>query len=185
MMSSNIDHLGITAPDGHFESLVEWYKKALSPLGYKEIMRFPGMVGLGSEIPDFWITQKETHIPSGFHFAFTAPSMVTSPTLSSYDFHFKTLCYIFRLTPVDRAAVDAFHTVAIDAGGTCNGKPGLRPEYHENYYGAFVLDPIGNNVELVSPGTLFLHSRGLFGNSRLAILPKPRRSNMIGRSHCS
>nr|ABA70588.1 hypothetical protein [Penicillium chrysogenum] len=158
MMSSNIDHLGITAPDGHFESLVEWYKKALSPLGYKEIMRFPGMVGLGSEIPDFWITQKETHIPSGFHFAFTAPN---------------------------RAAVDAFHTAAIDAGGTCNGKPGLRPEYHENYYGAFVLDPIGNNVELVSPGTLFLHSRGLFGDSRLAILPKTRRSNMLGRSHCS
>jgi hypothetical protein len=95
MMSSNIDHLGITAPDGHFESLVEWYKKALSPLGYKEIMRFPGMVGLGSEIPDFWITQKETHIPSGFHFAFTAPSMVTSPRLSSYDFPFKFLGYIF------------------------------------------------------------------------------------------
>lgn len=52
---------------------------------------------------------------------------------------------------LDRATVDAFHKAAIDAGGTCNGKPGLRPEYHENYYGAFVLDPVGNNVELVSP----------------------------------
>ena len=52
---------------------------------------------------------------------------------------------------LDRATVDAFHKAAIDAGGTCNGKPGLRPEYHEHYYGAFVLDLVGNNVELVSP----------------------------------
>jgi hypothetical protein len=83
-MSSNIDHLTITAPEEHFEPLIEWYKKALSPLGYKEIMRFPNIVGLGSEIPDFWVAQKETHIPSGFHFAFTAPSTVTSPRHSSY-----------------------------------------------------------------------------------------------------
>jgi hypothetical protein len=76
-MSSNIDHFAITAPEDHFEPLVEWYKKALSPLGYKEIMRFPNIVGLGSEVPDFWIAQKETHTPSGFHFAFTAPSTVT------------------------------------------------------------------------------------------------------------
>lgn len=95
MTSSNIDHLGITAPDEHFEPLVEWYKNVLSPLGYTEIMRFPGMVGLGSEIPDFWITQKETHIPSGFHFAFTAPSTVTSPRLSSCGFPFEIPSYIF------------------------------------------------------------------------------------------
>ncbi|CAI7658887.1 unnamed protein product [Penicillium pancosmium] len=123
MPSSNIDHITIPAPEEHFESLVEWYKKALSPLGYKEIMRFPGVVGLGSEVPDFWIFQKETHIPSGFHFAFTAPN---------------------------RAAVNTFYKAAIDAGGTCNGKPGLRPEYHENFYAAFVLDSIGNNVEMSS-----------------------------------
>ncbi|KAJ6133146.1 hypothetical protein N7471_008361 [Penicillium samsonianum] len=122
MPSSNIDHITTPAPEKDFEPLVEWYKKALSPLAYKEIMRFPGMVGLGSEFPDFWIAQKETHIPSGFHFAFSAPN---------------------------RATVDAFHRAAVEAGGTSNGKPGLRPEYHENYYGAFVLDPIGNNVEMV------------------------------------
>lgn len=85
MPSSNIDHITIPAPEEHFEPLVEWYKKALSPLGYKEIMRFPGVVGLGSEVPDLWIFQKETHIPSGFHFAFTAPSTVSSSYISTSD----------------------------------------------------------------------------------------------------
>lgn len=49
----------------------------------------------------------------------------------------------------DRATVDAFHRAAIAAGGQDNGAPGLRPEYHANYYGAFVLDPDGYNVEAV------------------------------------
>ena len=48
-----------------------------------------------------------------------------------------------------RAAVDAFYTAALAAGGTDNGAPGLRPHYHESYYGAFVLDPDGHNVEAV------------------------------------
>lgn len=49
----------------------------------------------------------------------------------------------------DHATVDAFHQAAIAAGGTCNGAPGLRPQYHKDYYGAFVIDPMGNNVEMV------------------------------------
>jgi catechol 2,3-dioxygenase-like lactoylglutathione lyase family enzyme len=49
----------------------------------------------------------------------------------------------------DMAAVDAFHAAALAAGGRDNGPPGLRPEYHAGYYGAFVLDPDGNNVEAV------------------------------------
>ena len=49
----------------------------------------------------------------------------------------------------DRAAVDAFHAAALAAGGRDNGKPGLRPEYHESYYGAFVIDPDGHHVEAV------------------------------------
>ncbi len=52
----------------------------------------------------------------------------------------------------DRASVDAFHEAAIAAGGHDNGRPGLRPEYHPTYYGAFVLDPDGNNVEAVRHG---------------------------------
>ena len=51
--------------------------------------------------------------------------------------------------PQTRAQVDAFYYAALDAGGTDNGEPGLRPHYHANYYGAFVLDPDGNNVEMV------------------------------------
>jgi catechol 2,3-dioxygenase-like lactoylglutathione lyase family enzyme len=49
----------------------------------------------------------------------------------------------------DRATVAAFHAAALAAGGRDNGAPGLRPEYHPNYYGAFVLDPDGNNIEAV------------------------------------
>ena len=51
---------------------------------------------------------------------------------------------------MDVATVDAFHAAALDAGGTDNGPPGRRPQYHERYYAAFVLDPDGNNVELVN-----------------------------------
>jgi catechol 2,3-dioxygenase-like lactoylglutathione lyase family enzyme len=51
--------------------------------------------------------------------------------------------------PQTRAQVDAFYYAALDAGGTDNGEPGLPPHYHTNYYGAFVLDPDGNNVEMV------------------------------------
>lgn len=49
----------------------------------------------------------------------------------------------------NRAQVNAFHAAAIAAGGRNNGDPGLRPHYHSNYYGAFVLDPDGNNIEAV------------------------------------
>ncbi|OJJ31444.1 hypothetical protein ASPWEDRAFT_45369 [Aspergillus wentii DTO 134E9] len=123
MPASCIDHLSIIASEEEFEDLIEWYKTVLSPLKYKEIMRFPGAVGMGKEVPDFWVTQKERTAPSQLHFAFTAP---------------------------DRDTVDSFYHTALAAGGTCNGPPGLRPEYHENYYGAFIIDPVGNNVELVT-----------------------------------
>lgn len=53
------------------------------------------------------------------------------------------------LCGADRAAVDAFYDAAIAAGGKDNGKPGVRSHYHSNYYGAFVIDPAGNNIEAV------------------------------------
>jgi catechol 2,3-dioxygenase-like lactoylglutathione lyase family enzyme len=59
-----------------------------------------------------------------------------------------TGCHLAWRAP-DRAAVDAFHRAALAAGGRDNGAPGLRPHYHPNYYGAFVIDPDGNNVEAV------------------------------------
>jgi hypothetical protein len=55
----------------------------------------------------------------------------------------------------DHATVDAFYNAAIEAGSTDNGKPGLRPQYHPNYYAAFVVDPLGNNFELVGFYALF------------------------------
>ncbi|GFF34678.1 hypothetical protein IFM61606_04743 [Aspergillus udagawae] len=120
-MPSTIDHVGIYAPKDQFESIIDWYKKALAPLNYKEIMRVPGAVGLGSETPDFWIAESDEQ-GRGIHFAFVAP---------------------------DHATVDAFHQAALAAGGKCNGAPGIRSQYHPKYYGAFVLDPLGNNVEVV------------------------------------
>ena len=55
----------------------------------------------------------------------------------------------FAFVAKDRDAVDAFYAAALKAGGKDNGAPGLRPHYHANYYGAFVLDPDGHNIEAV------------------------------------
>ena len=59
-----------------------------------------------------------------------------------------TGCHLCWKAP-DRATVDAFYQAALQAGGQDNGAPGLRPDYHPNYYGAFVIDPEGNNIEAV------------------------------------
>ena len=97
-----------------------FYEAALAPLGYEIVFEFEGAVGLGAGgFPDFWIGTDEP----------------------SRNVHVAFRC--------DRAAVDAFHAAALAAGGIDNGAPGPRPHYHENYYGAFVLDPDGNNIEAV------------------------------------
>jgi catechol 2,3-dioxygenase-like lactoylglutathione lyase family enzyme len=115
-----LDHVGIPVSD--FERSKRFYEEALSPLGYELIMEpRPGAAGLGrSGKPDIWIGQGEPGHP--VHVAFAA---------------------------ADRASVRAFHEAAVAAGGRDNGRPGLRPEYHPSYYGAFVLDPDGNNVEAI------------------------------------
>ena len=99
-----------------------FYEEALAPLGYRVVLEpVAGMVvGMGTRFPDFWIAQADA--PTTAHVAFRAD---------------------------DRDAVDAFHAAALDAGGRDNGGPGERPHYHPGYYGAFVLDPDGNNVEAV------------------------------------
>lgn len=99
---------------------VAFYRAALAPLGYRVLMEFPGAAGLGAGMPDFWLMATE-HPLNPTHVAFSA----------------------------DRATVDAFHAAALAAGGTDNGPPGLRADYHPHYYGAFVRDPEGNNVEVV------------------------------------
>jgi catechol 2,3-dioxygenase-like lactoylglutathione lyase family enzyme len=121
-----IDHMGISVTD--FDAAKAFYDKALAPLGASLVMTVPpeftGGVkvgGYGRERPVFWLTEGEKQTPP-VHVAFTAES---------------------------RANVDAFHAAAIAAGGEDNGAPGLRPHYHENYYGAFVRDPDGHNIEAV------------------------------------
>jgi catechol 2,3-dioxygenase-like lactoylglutathione lyase family enzyme len=99
-----------------------FYGRALAPLGYVELMEAPWGVGFGREgKPDLFVSGHEAAGP--VHVAFASP---------------------------DRATVDAFHQAALAAGGRDNGPPGLRPKYHPSYYGAFVLDPDGNNVAAVS-----------------------------------
>ena len=123
-----LDHIGITTRQ--FERIHALYAAALAPLGYAEMARFDTpdgpVAGLGAGQPDFWIASGAA--ASGpIHLAFQAS---------------------------DRAMVDAFHKAALAAGGSDNGAPGLRPQYHPDYYGAYVLDPDGNNLEAVchSPG---------------------------------
>ena len=124
-----IDHLGITVSD--FDASKAFYDKALAPLGASLIMMVPAeyagvkVGGYGREKPDFWLHEGKDAGP-GRHYAFTARS---------------------------RAEVDAFYKAAMAAGGRENGAPGLRPHYHANYYGAFVFDPDGNNIEAVCHGS--------------------------------
>ena len=122
-----IDHTGIVVSD--FEKSKEFYSKALSAIGYALLMEFPASVtgytdvtGFGeSPKPDFWVSKGSPNKPP-IHVAFRVGT---------------------------RVQVDAFYKAAIEAGGRDNGPPGLRPHYHPNYYGAFVLDPDGHNIEAV------------------------------------
>ncbi|MBI3784861.1 MAG: VOC family protein [Deltaproteobacteria bacterium] len=115
-----LDHLGLQVSD--YDKSKRFYATALAPLGYTVIMEFGGnAAGLGADgRPDFWIAPGKPAVP--IHIAFASP---------------------------DRATVEAFYKAALAAGGRDNGGPGLRPQYHANYYGAFVFDPDGNNVEAV------------------------------------
>ena len=115
-----LDHVGIPVSD--FERSKRFYGEALSPLGYELLMEPSGSAaGVGRRgKPDFLISPGEPS-PS-LHVALAA------------DAH---------------ASVRAFHEAAVAAGGRDNGGPGFRPEYHPTYYGAFVLDPDGNNIEAV------------------------------------
>ncbi|MGD9694081.1 MAG: VOC family protein [Thermoleophilia bacterium] len=114
-----IDHIVIDVAD--VAASRAFYAGALAPLGIAEIAEFGGVVGFGTDrAPEFWLRPGAS--PTPVHVAFRA---------------------------ADRAAVDAFHAAALAAGGTDNGGPGVRAHYHPAYYGAFVLDRDGHNVEAV------------------------------------
>ena len=114
-----IDHITLRVRD--LAAAKAFYSAALAPLGYKLGMEFPDGAGLGAGGKlDFWLVQDPEARPQ--HLAFSAP---------------------------DRDAVDAVYAAALAAGGADNGPPGLRTEYHPNYYAAFVFDPSGHNAEIV------------------------------------
>jgi catechol 2,3-dioxygenase-like lactoylglutathione lyase family enzyme len=117
-----LDHVGLRTKD--VKGLVAFYEAALAPLGYSKLRDFTVAAGFGrgDEVP-LWIGQGEGDVTgSSVHLA---------------------------LTSDDRASVDAFYKAALANGAKDNGPPGLRPQYHANYYGAFVIDPDGNNLEAV------------------------------------
>ncbi len=123
-----IDHVGFAVSDA--ERSRAFYEQALAPLGIGLIMSVTpeqtesggSAHGFGSDgKPYFWIGDNE-RVGEGTHVALEAKT---------------------------RAEVDAFYQAALDAGGRDNGPPGIRAHYHPNYYGAFVLDPDGNNIEAV------------------------------------
>ena len=117
------DHIGLTVAS--YDTSKSFYMLALAPLGYGVVEETHGFCGLGPPgKPLFWFNQRgEDDVPAtAVHVAFAA---------------------------ADRASVDSFYAAALAAGGRDNGPPGLREIYHPNYYGAFVLDPDGNNVEAV------------------------------------
>jgi catechol 2,3-dioxygenase-like lactoylglutathione lyase family enzyme len=120
------DHVGLNVRD--YAASRRFYEQALAPLGHSVVMEFPEWDTAGFGVREkpgfFWISAREPR-GTGTHVAFQAP---------------------------DRATVDAFHAAALEAGGTDNGGPGIREEYHPTYYGAFVLDPDGNNIEAVCHG---------------------------------
>jgi catechol 2,3-dioxygenase-like lactoylglutathione lyase family enzyme len=120
-MAARLDHVGLDVSD--YDTSKAFYDKALAPLGMRLMMEPIELVGgYGDDVPCFWIGQRQRGPDSGVHVAFRVE---------------------------DRETVDAFHAAALAAGGKDNGEPGVREIYHPHYYGAFVLDPDGNNVEAV------------------------------------
>lgn len=116
-----LDHVTIGVSD--IGRSTRFYDQALKPLGIARLrVEGDNFVGYGSDRkPYFWISLRDA-VRTGVHIALAA---------------------------TDRAGVDAFYAAALAAGGRDNGPPGLRPHYHPNYYGAFVLDPDGHNIEAV------------------------------------
>ena len=121
---SALDHVAISTAD--YCASLAFYEAALAPLGIRVHMRFKGsegsVAGLGIDEPSLWIGDGGKLRGGRLHIALRATT---------------------------RSAVDAFYVAAMAAGGKDNGAPGLRINYHPNYYAAFVFDPDGHNIEAV------------------------------------
>jgi catechol 2,3-dioxygenase-like lactoylglutathione lyase family enzyme len=113
------DHIGFTVSD--FPKSKAFYLAVLTPLGMGVVEEGEGWALLGTDgRPEFWLGAGDA--PGTIHFAFVAKT---------------------------REQVRAFYAAALAAGGRDNGAPGIRGHYHPNYYGAFVFDPDGHNIEAV------------------------------------
>lgn len=119
-----IDHISLIVSD--VGTSRAFYERALAPLGYRTVAEYGPVVGLGAPadeagpVADLWLVPGEH--PQPVHLALTAGSV---------------------------EEVEAFHAAGLEAGGSDNGGPGERPQYHPGYYGAFILDPDGHNLEVV------------------------------------
>jgi catechol 2,3-dioxygenase-like lactoylglutathione lyase family enzyme len=121
-----IDHVSIAVRD--LRKAEPFYAAVLAPLGMRKLREWPNAaIGFGKTYPEFWINRREgmdrVGENSGVH-----------------------IC----LRATDTRAVEDFHAAALKAGGTSDGAPGLRTEYHSSYYAAFVRDPDGNRIEAVT-----------------------------------
>lgn len=117
-----LDHISIGVRD--VAAARRFYDAVFAPLGYKALYEGDGYAGYGATAPEFWLNASTSPVPAdpgnGLHVSFLAKN---------------------------RAAVDAFHTAGLAAGGTDNGKPGPRPDYGPTYYAAFLIDPEGYRIE--------------------------------------
>jgi catechol 2,3-dioxygenase-like lactoylglutathione lyase family enzyme len=121
-----IDHVSISVRD--LKAAERFYAALLAPLGLTKLREWPdAAIGFGKKYPEFWINLRANMArvadDSGVH-----------------------ICLRAR----EKAAVDAFHAAALAGGGTSDGAPGFRAQYHENYYAAFISDPDGNRIEAVT-----------------------------------
>jgi len=121
-----IDHVSVAVRD--LAKAEAFYTALLAPLGMTKLREWPGAaIGFGRKYPEFWINRRDAMdrvaSDSGVHICLRAP---------------------------DTEAVGAFHAAAVTSGGVSDGAPGLRKEYHDNYYAAFIRDPDGNRIEAVA-----------------------------------
>jgi catechol 2,3-dioxygenase-like lactoylglutathione lyase family enzyme len=120
-----IDHISIEVSD--LKRATKFYEDVLSTLGMTKVRSWPAASGFGKAYPEFWINARpdmpKTRDDSGMH-----------------------VCLRAR----DKDTVDAFYAAAMRAGGASDGAPGMRPEYNDKYYAAFIRDLDGNRVEVVT-----------------------------------
>ncbi|KAK5629755.1 hypothetical protein RRF57_005470 [Xylaria bambusicola] len=132
-----VSHISLATGAANFARMRAFYLEALAPLNYVTYYdRVDFMLGLKpvGKFPDFWL-----HVGNGEQAAFAEGGDVNGrPGRTHVAFDAES-----------PEVVDKWYAAAIKAGGVCNGKPGLRAEFSDSYYAAFVLDPLGNNIEAV------------------------------------